>query len=360
MKKQFLLLNVLFLLTLPLLATHNLAGDITYTKISTGGSLTYGITIRTFTNTLNTMADRCELTVYFDCNHTDSAVAPRTNGPSSLCPSTHDGVMLGSDYPNIKMNIYYIEHTFPGTGNYCISVADPNRSSGICNIPNSVSTPFALEATLVINPFYGVNNAPIYTAVPVIHDSIGVVSHYNPNVTEADGDSLYYQFVTPAGAVGYTYPAYSNSFSINATTGTTTWDTPDMICLYVFDIKIMEYRRIGGTAYLIGSTMQEVWNISNTYVASVGELSNTTPLNVFPNPASDEIKFSVGDSKGNEKYIVEITNSLGQTINHFEIINNSTVTLPLDNLNSGIYFYRMTSSNANPQQGKFTVINRTY
>src|ERR1035437_10078708 len=85
-------------------ATHNRAGEITYQCL---GGLKYGITVTTYTNTYNTSADRCELPVYF--GDSDSAYAPRINGSSSLCPNTHDGVMIT---PNTKLNIYYVVHTY--------------------------------------------------------------------------------------------------------------------------------------------------------------------------------------------------------------------------------------------------------
>src|SRR5438105_5718883 len=94
MKKIFFLFIFFILITIrPAFATHNRAGEITYTYIS---GFTYKITVTTYTSTAPiTNADRCEVTVYFGDG--DSATAPRINGPNILsCASGHDGVMITS------------------------------------------------------------------------------------------------------------------------------------------------------------------------------------------------------------------------------------------------------------------------
>ena len=89
---------------------------------------TYKITIQTYTNTFVTTADRCELMVYFGDG--DSASAPRMNGPNALgCASGHDGVMIGACLgPNVKYNVYETTHTFPGTGDYIITMEEIGRA----------------------------------------------------------------------------------------------------------------------------------------------------------------------------------------------------------------------------------------
>ncbi|MBK7181823.1 MAG: hypothetical protein IPH89_02235 [Bacteroidetes bacterium] len=60
MKKIIFTLFLFLISIVGAFATHNRAGEITY-KHLTGN--TYKITITTYTNTFNTTADRCELTV---------------------------------------------------------------------------------------------------------------------------------------------------------------------------------------------------------------------------------------------------------------------------------------------------------
>jgi len=141
-----------FLVSINAFATHNRAGEITFVHIS---GLTYGITVTTYTKD-SSPADRPKLEIRWgDSSPLDSI--PRTNG---------SGTLLGND---IKKNVYYDEHTYPGPSPspYIISVEDPNRNSGILNIPNSVNVVFYLQTELYINPFMGINNSPITNIVVV-------------------------------------------------------------------------------------------------------------------------------------------------------------------------------------------------
>ncbi|MCC7301000.1 MAG: hypothetical protein IT233_00005, partial [Bacteroidia bacterium] len=82
-----------------LLATHNRAGEITYTHIS---GYKYRIRVTTYTK-LNVLTDKCELMVKFGDG--DSASAPRVNGPSVDCNPASDGQPISSD---MKLNIYEV------------------------------------------------------------------------------------------------------------------------------------------------------------------------------------------------------------------------------------------------------------
>src|SRR4051812_14426867 len=124
--KKLILFTVYCLFGSFAFATHNLSGDISYSHVS---GYTYKIRIKTYTNTTTT-ADRCELIVHIGG---DSLVLPRINGPSILCPPPgHDGTPISACRPNVKVNIYEANFTFPGNGIYTMDMDDPNRNSGIC------------------------------------------------------------------------------------------------------------------------------------------------------------------------------------------------------------------------------------
>nr|MBA3706725.1 gliding motility-associated C-terminal domain-containing protein [Bacteroidota bacterium] len=186
MKKIFILFILFILLGVnSLFATHNRAGEITYEHLN---GYTYRITITTYTNTYNTTADRCELVLYFGDG--DSATVPRINGPSSLCPSTHDGEMISAF---TKLNIYQVTHTYPGPGKtYVLTMEDPNRNAGICNLPNSVNQSFFLRTELMINPFLAPNSSPILLNRPLDNACVGECFEHNPGAYDAEGDSLSY------------------------------------------------------------------------------------------------------------------------------------------------------------------------
>ncbi len=330
-------------------ATHNMAADISYTHISGN---TYKITVRTYTNTnpTTTQVDRCELIIYFGDG--DSVMAPRINGPSIQC-TTADGVSIATYY---KESIYETQYTYSGDGIYDISVEDPNRVAGICNIPNSVDASFYLYATLKISSIAVDNSSPHFTGIPMVTDTVGIVSYYTPALIENDADSLSYELVTPMAmgipVSGYSLPTSSNSFSINPVTGMVIWDAPTMICNYVYAIQITEWRIVAGAAYNIGSTMQEVWN-ENVPYTGINENRAQLMTTVFPNPSSDVINFSISGSRY-KNVTIKITNALGENIKEINCDKSSEVTT-IKGLNPGIYFYSLCDSEGMAQKGKFVV-----
>ncbi len=235
-------------LLLPVMATHNRAGEITLTQIS---DYTYQITIATFTYTLS-QADRSELEVQWGDNTV--SVAPRIQK-----------VTLPNFYYH---NTYKTLHTFPGPGTYTIVVQDPNRNFGVQNIPNSVNVIFSIKTTITINPSIGKNSTPVLLNPPIDKAALGHIFIHNPAAYDPDGDSLSYELTTCTGEngqpiEGYTLPRASNVLFIDSVSGDLTWDTPVDTGIYNIAIKIIEWRkkvRIGS----INRDMQiQVYRTSN-------------------------------------------------------------------------------------------------
>jgi len=326
-----------------------MAGDISYTNVSGN---TYRFTIRTFTNISGTTADRCELILYFGDG--DSVAVPRANGPSGVCAPAFDGVIIGSCTGTLKHNVYIAEHTYLSPGTYMLSVNDPNRSAGINNIAASAATPFHLEASLVINPFFGANSSPSYTNIPVVCSPVYSFYNYNPAASDTDGDSLYYENFL-RGTTGYSDPAASSSFYIDSLSGDVVWDQPTTIGNYVYDIRITEWRNIGGTYYQVGSSMQEVWNAVTAGTAGLDESAYTPAISVYPNPSPGTVHFKM-ESTRNSTGLLCITNSTGGLIKTIEITGDPELSVSLGNLSAGMYFYRLVSPDKITIQGKFVIL----
>ncbi|MCX6294678.1 MAG: T9SS type A sorting domain-containing protein [Bacteroidetes bacterium] len=358
MTKRFIYSLLFIFLANTSLATHNMAGDITYKYI---GTLTnpyrYQITVKTYTKWIigSSNTDRCTIVVYFGDG--DSATAPRVNGPSFDCP-TADGVVIGGCSGNVKKNIYETIHDYPGNGLYTISMEDPNRSAGICNIPSSENTSFSLEAELTINPFFGNNSGPVFNQVPILCDTIGIIGYYNPLAVDSDGDSLFYEFITPLANGGfvssYTLPYANNTFTID--TGTVTWNTPAAICQYIFDIRITEWRNIAGTYYSIGKTIQEVSSIVTPYLGVLDIYSQNTSVTIFPNPSNGLINLTIENGLTNQQYQITICNSIGQIVKTIDITTNSSLIVESE-LAPGIYFYSLSNKYLLLNKGKFVILN---
>ncbi len=260
MKKILLLLFILTIASTNVFATHNRAGEITYQWVS---GFTYKITITTYTQSKSIEADRCQLTIY--CGDGDSAVAPRINFDPTIPKNCGNGIGNGVSLGNyIQENIYVTYHTFPASGLYVITMEDPNRNAGICNIPNSVNASFFLRTELTINPFLGPNNSPVLLNKPIDNACVGRCFKHNPGAYDADGDSLSYTLTTCyANGVpifGYTMPPNMSLTDIDALRGNITWCSPPTVCQYNIAILIKEYRLLPGTSkrYYIGSVLRDM------------------------------------------------------------------------------------------------------
>lgn len=359
MKKLFLLFSLL--ISVFSFATHNMAGNLTYRYAgSTSFPYRYEIILTTYTKWVGTSGtDKCELPIQFGDGVTE--YAPRVNGTSFNCPSEADGILIGGCTGNVRINQYRIFHDYPGVGTYAISMEDPNRSAGLCNISDSDNKSFNLQAELIINPLFGNNEGPYYNATPVICPHVGAITYYNPGISETEGDSLFYELV-PARANGaelsmpfeYTFPASSNFFTIDSLTGTVKWDAPTMLCEYVFNLRITEYRKISGTYYKIGWTMEEIWAQVQAY-SGIDDEENAISLSVFPNPSRGILNLNLQNSVQGQNYQVLISNSLGQILKTADL-NEGNSQVNEGDLKPGIYFYTLLGDGQVLNKGKFVIL----
>jgi gliding motility-associated-like protein len=214
-------------------ATHNRAGEITYTYL---GNLTYEFTITTYTDP-NSPADRNELIIYYGDGDFD------TIERSDITPITF----------SIQENKYIRTHQYNIAGTYTIYMQDPNRVEGITNIEGSVNVPFYLETIICIPDelLYGYNNSVQLTNPPIDYANIGDVFTHNPGAYDPDGDALRFSLQVPLQAPGLEVPGYEfpdestaciDTFSIDSLTGTIKWNVPCEIGIYVIRILIEEFR----------------------------------------------------------------------------------------------------------------------
>lgn len=255
-------------------ATHNRAGEITYRWLF---GYTYEIKIITYTNIgSSNLADRCEDTLYFGDGPNSRAIVPRSNGGNTLCSgSAQDGVAISS---TIKLNEYKTTHTYPGPGNYKLSMTDPNRNAGVINLPNSVNQVFYIESYLVISTFLGPNSSPVLNFPPIDKGCTGKCFLHNPAASDADGDSLSYELTYCRGTgglicPGYSYPATGGgTYNVNPTTGTLTWCTPQQQGEYNLAMIIREWRKNSDGLYvLVGYVLRDLQ-------VDVGTCNNNPPV----------------------------------------------------------------------------------
>lgn len=258
MKKSILSL-FLTLLGLSLWATHNRAGEIVY-RHKGGPSPTYEISIITYTERAS-LADRDSLTLSIEF----------VGGTTIFEDSIHrDQIIEILPDQGIRLNYYTLESfTFPGPGTYVISMLDPNRIEGICNMSGSVNVPFYIEDTLFIRDpqFFAYNSSPVLLESPIVFAEQYSIFNYNPGAFDPDGDSLVFELIPPKSdpiteVPNYFYPGgrkdptpgFPTNLFLDNQNGDLQWEVPHVCCTYNIAYLIREYRE----GVLMGTQMRDM------------------------------------------------------------------------------------------------------
>ncbi|MGD0709822.1 MAG: gliding motility-associated C-terminal domain-containing protein [Bacteroidales bacterium] len=314
MKKSFFIFLFNIFLISAAFATHMRAGYITYEWVS---GLTYKFTVVTYTNTLSP-ADRPSYTIDWG-DGTTSVINRYYKGP------------IGPASDEVSINLYdTTAHTFPGPYTYVISLTDPNRNAGIINIPNSVNVPFYVQTVLVINPFLGPSNSPQILNPPIENGCLYEPFIYNPGAYNTNGDSLSYSMIeckTTGGLdiAGYSYPAYSHSFGINAVTGDLVWNSPELQGEYNVAILIKEWR-YGQLICQFTIDMQITIIACNDHPPVIDPIRDTCVLEgtllKFDVHAHCDIGETVTLSASGEPMIVSIDPAVFNTVSHLDTVSS--------------------------------------
>ena len=252
---RLLVLSTFLFLLLQGFATHNRAGQITYSHVS---GFTYQITILTCTDISSP-------------NNADRPYMPIDWGDGSPADSIQrigNGTVV---VPFVaKENRYVANHTYPGPGTYTLYTEDPNRNGGVNNIPNSIDVIFSVTSVLFISPnssFGSYNNSVQLLNPPKDHACVNALWLHNPAAVDPDGDSLAYELIPCTGAggqtiIGYVFPddfptvggGQNGVMSIDVHTGTVTWDSPMFPGEYNIAIRINEYRQ----GIFVGSVLRDM------------------------------------------------------------------------------------------------------
>ena len=232
-------------------ATHNRAGEITYTHVQ---GLTYEVVITTYTKA-SALADRPWLYLTWGDESTDVLDSLEREQPIVNLPG------------DIQRNVYRGTHTYGGPGVYPINVEDPNRNEGVLNMTGSVDTPFAIQSLLIIDPQAGHNNSVQLLNPATENACLNQLWIHNPAAHDPDGDVLTYSLVPSRGFGGEFIPSYiypdeiseaDDVFAIDAFTGDLTWNTPQVAGEYNVAIRIEEWREVLGVMRKVGEVTRDL------------------------------------------------------------------------------------------------------
>jgi len=275
-KKLYLIIIVL-ITCLQTFATHNRAGEITYKRISPFTKIVGGITVPVYTYSIvvtkyhddgNSVADRCEDTVYFGDGGKGVARRINSSSPPISCSCGFSGAcgQLIINEPNyiVKLSIYSIIHTYPAAGTFIIHSNDFARNGTVLNMSQPLSQPFYLQSVLIIKNFSGANTSPQFTFPPIDKACLGQCFFHNPGAFDADNDSLSYAITTSRGENGQTVPGYffppsTGSFGIDAVTGKLSWCNPVIQGEYNIAFIVTEWRKNTNKVYeVIGNVLRDM------------------------------------------------------------------------------------------------------
>jgi len=236
-KKAFLIIFFLFLSFIALSMKIRTV-DIAYSQVS---NLTYRITVTTYIIAFGSVDDTIRVSW--------------GDGASNII--SRDTIIDLSN--NIRKCVFSGIHIYNAPSNYIVSFEYLSRNGGIINVPNSANIPVYVEAELVINPFLGVNNSPVFLNPPTDNACLDHPYVYNMEAYDIDGDSISYKLINCKGEngsdiSGYTYPETSNIFSIDNTTGDLLWDSPVTQGKYSIAILVEEWRN----GIKIGSVIRDM------------------------------------------------------------------------------------------------------
>lgn len=269
-KKSFWLVGILFLILVQLpnalFATHVQGGDITYECL---GGNQYRIKMALYrdcagvaaptTITVNAKSASC----VEDFNITLNRVAGTGVEVSPICPSLQT-VCTGGSYPGVQEYIYQGIVTLPAQcSDWVFSSNIAARNSAISTIVDPANQNLYIESHLD-NLNFPCNNSPSFTNKPVPFICVGQPFCFNNGALDKDGDSLYYEMVTPLKGPGSpvtyispysaTQPLLSNPpVKFDAVTGDICM-TPQQLEVTVFSIIVKEYRN----GQQIGSIIRDI------------------------------------------------------------------------------------------------------
>ncbi|WP_420581191.1 gliding motility-associated C-terminal domain-containing protein [Reichenbachiella sp.] len=247
------------------IATHIRAGEIVAVRTS-NSSLTYRFTVIGYTDTGSSVVFGGGEIDFGDGTVLNLAEYAEVSGSSPL-------------EDEVAYNYFEISHTFSAPGKYTVRYNERNRNAGIQNMSNSVDTPFYIETTILIDPFVGLNNTPVFLVPPIDKGAVGAAFLHNPGAFDSDGDSLSYRLTEPKQALdrvvnNYLSPAdpefyedYLNGnedqndipvFEIDPISGNVLWDAPGAPGEYNIAFIVDEWRKIEGEWFLLGSLVRDM------------------------------------------------------------------------------------------------------
>ncbi|HUM48392.1 MAG TPA: T9SS type A sorting domain-containing protein, partial [Chitinophagales bacterium] len=308
--KTILLPFIAFLASFSSYATHIIGGEMSYPYL---GNDVYHITLKVYRDCLNGQAtlDDPAFIAVFDANNN---MAQYLHAPLLQIDTIPVSLGCSSVPLNIcaEQGIYEIDVTLPpSTGGYTMLYQRCCRSGIIGNLAIPLEEGMTFIATIPDPSLATGNSSPVFNNYPPTAFCVGIPIYFNHEATDADGDSLVYEFCNgiagasqmspypnppnppPYPEVTYLSP-YSGAYpfnsdpalAINSSTGLVS-GTPSSIGVFTLAVMVKEYRN----GNLIGEhrrEMAEVYTVAGM-PSGISNASENSQVIIYPVPSSNEL-----------------------------------------------------------------------
>jgi gliding motility-associated-like protein len=341
-------------------ATHSAGADIKYKYLS-GNQ--YEVTV-TFYRDCGGVAEPNSVTVNcksqngnFNFNVSANKVSG-ANGQEITFPcSTTSTTCNGGVATGIKKWTYSTVVTLPSQQSdwtFSYSICCRNCSITTINSPCSSNSVLYVEAKL--NNLLSINNSsPDFTNSPVAFVCLGQNFNYNHGVVEPDGDSLFYELITPKtgsnSTVTFIPPSSvinpissSTPFALNSMNGDINF-TPNQMQIGVMAIRVKEYRN----GQFIGSVIRDMQVYTQTCSNNLPTLSGINGGNNFTTSicANQQICFTVNS--------IDLDNTQSITLSCNNGIQNASYVITAGNRPSLNFCWTPSASDISNIPHTFTI-----
>lgn len=350
MKPKFLLFLIISFASLSSYATHYRGAEITHKLLDAS---THHFEVNVITYQRNpTNADRYWVHLNWGDGELDSIV--RSNGPLDSA-GNHMGEICEN---GITKSVYTGTHHYgippqPYPGHIVVSFLDINRIDGITNIASgqSVNVPMYVEDTLFIAHIIasGTNTSPQFEICQPDYANLMDPYTTSPAVYDADGDSLYFELVTPLEGSGMHVPQYSfpdvycqsngqsnSQFQINHHIGQISWTPLCTQGIFSVAVLVKEFR----CGVLLSTIMRDFQIVVLNEVNITPFISQVTDTVIQP---GDSISLTLTAADANNPQIVSF-HAYGDALT---LQQNAAVfqTTP-DNPATAVFNWQTTASTA--------------
>jgi len=361
-------------------ASHIVGGGITYRSLGyDSGYYKYEVTITIYEDCYNGIAAAIAADNPVYTNIFDGNGRPVFTPGDSIFLTSRTRVYTGFEtgcvfklYP-ICLNKAVFTKTYkllPSSSGYTIVLQRCCQNASILNIVSPGLTGVTYFATIPPSP--KMNSSALFNNDPPFYVPINKPLNYDLSATDADGDSLSYEFcqfyqgaspyndkpmptpppfspITYVAPFSYSYPiSGAPSIRIDSVTGTLT-GTPNASGRYCIVVCCHEWRN-GVLINTVDKEFQLV--VSNCASTDINELVLNEPhVTIHPNPASAIVNIQ-SDRSG---FGVSITDVMGRVVFYDPGAKTAELAIPVNSWVKGMYFVHFRFADGTSQTQKLFV-----